>query len=127
MSTETQAAIAAANQRFMEMFDQGDAAGMGNSYTPDGQILPPNLGPITGQGPIAEFWGGVMGMGIKTVRLTTVEVEDHGATAVEIGNYSLGGGDGQTLDQGKYLVVWKDVGNGWKLHRDIWNSSMPPA
>jgi len=31
--------------------------------------------------------------------------------------------DGETLDRGKFLVVWKSVDGSWKLHRDIWNSS----
>jgi ketosteroid isomerase-like protein len=29
------------------------------------------------------------------------------------------------MDRGKYIVVWKDEGGKWKLHRDIWNSSLP--
>ena len=45
--------------------------------------------------------------------------------AVEIGQYTLGGADGTTIDQGKYLVVWKNDGGNWKLHRDIWNTSRP--
>ncbi len=64
-------------------------------------------------------------MGIKTARLETLELESHGETAVEVGKYTLGGGEGQTLDQGKYVVVWKNDGGAWKLHRDIWTSSLP--
>jgi len=29
------------------------------------------------------------------------------------------------MDQGKYIVIWKQVEGEWKLHRDIWNTSMP--
>jgi hypothetical protein len=28
------------------------------------------------------------------------------------------------IDEGKYVVVWKRVGGQWKLHRDIWTSSV---
>ena len=31
------------------------------------------------------------------------------------------------MDSGKFIVIWKQEGGQWKLHRDIWNSSMPPA
>ena len=32
-----------------------------------------------------------------------------------------------TADSGKYLVVWKNDGGSWKLHRDIWTTSQPAA
>jgi ketosteroid isomerase-like protein len=66
-----------------------------------------------------------MDMGIKTARLETVETEGHGDTAIEIGKYSLRGEAGKVFDNGKYVVIWKQEGDQWKLHRDIWNSSLP--
>nr|NIO33253.1 DUF4440 domain-containing protein [Gemmatimonadota bacterium] len=34
--------------------------------------------------------------------------------------------EGGAVEQGKYLVVWKRGEDGnWKLHADIWNTSMP--
>jgi uncharacterized protein (TIGR02246 family) len=125
MSSELRAAIAASNQKFMDTFARGDAAGMARLYTSNGQLLPANSDFVTGSAAIERFWGGAMGMGIKSARLETVELEDHGDTALEVGKYSLGGEGGQTLDQGKYVVVWKTEGGEWKLHRDIWTSSMP--
>ena len=64
-------------------------------------------------------------MGIKTAKLEIVELDQQGNTVIDIGRYSLMGADGQELDHGKYLVVWKRVGDGWKMHRDIFNSSVP--
>jgi len=32
---------------------------------------------------------------------------------------------GYVLDKGKYIVIWKQEEGQWKLHRDIFNSSMP--
>ena len=29
------------------------------------------------------------------------------------------------MDQGKYVVIFKQVEGRWKLHRDIWNTSLP--
>jgi hypothetical protein len=34
-------------------------------------------------------------------------------------------GSGKVLDRGKYVVIWKRDGAAWRIHRDIWNSSMP--
>jgi ketosteroid isomerase-like protein len=34
---------------------------------------------------------------------------------------------GKQIDRGKYITVWKKQQGQWKLHRDIWNTSMPAA
>ncbi len=122
--SEVGAAIASANESFMGTYGQGDAAGMAQLYTADGQLLPGGSDVITGHAGIESFWGAVMGMGITTAKLETVELEEHGETAIEIGRYTLGTADGAVADHGKYVVIWKDDGGTWKLHRDIWNTSI---
>ena len=39
--------------------------------------------------------------------------------------YATYGADDQVADQGKYIVLWPQVDGAWKLHRDIFNSSLP--
>ena len=73
------------------------------------------------------LWQAAMGMGIKEATLQTGEVEAHGDTAFEVGRFTLRGEGGHVLDQGKYIVIWKQEGGQWKFHRDIWNSSQPTA
>jgi len=118
-------AIRAANGRFMETFKRGDAAGVAALYTANGQLLPSDSEFVTGPEAIRNFWKGAMDMGIKEAKLETLEVEDHGDTAIEVGRYALMVEGGQLADAGKYLVVWKNVGGAWKLHRDIWTTSQP--
>ncbi len=60
---------------------------------------------------------------MKSASLTTVDVQQAGDIAFEVGTYEMKGGDGKVLDRGKYLVVWKRENTEWKLYRDIWNSS----
>ena len=117
--------IAAANEDFMAAFNRGDAAGLAALYTVNGQLLPPNSDFLSGKQAIQTFWQALMDMGIKTAQLEIVEVEDHGDTAIEMSTYTLQGEAGQLLDRGKYLVIWKQEAGQWKLHRDIFNSSMP--
>lgn len=104
--------------------DRGDAEGMADLYTHDGQLLPPGSDIVTGRENVAEFWQGVFDMGVENVELDPVEVEDHGNTGIEVGRFTLGDTEGETLDQGKYLVIWKQEDGEWKVHRDIWNSSI---
>jgi hypothetical protein len=47
------------------------------------------------------------------------------SAANEVGKYRITGEGGKLLDTGKYVVVWKREQGQWKLHRDIWNTSMP--
>ena len=118
--------IAATNQAFVSAFSAGDSAGIAALYTEAGQLLPPNSEPVVGHHAIAAFWQGAMDMGIGSATLETVEVEGFGDTAVEIGRYSLAAADGSPMDHGKFMVIWKNEG-GWKLHHDIWNSSVAPS
>jgi uncharacterized protein (TIGR02246 family) len=124
-STEVRDAIVAANGNFKTTFKAGDAAGMAALYTENGQLLPPNSDFVTGRPALQTFWQAIMDMGIKEAGLETVEVESHGDTAIEVGKYTLKGEGGQVLDNGKYIVIWKQEDGQWKLHRDIFNSSMP--
>jgi len=126
VSPEIKHAIAAANENFMTNFQQGDAAGVASLYTEDGQVLPPGSDFVTGRSAIQQFWQGAMDMGIKAVKLETVELDGQGDTAIETGKYTLTGEGGQIIDTGKYMVVWKQQEREWRLHRDIWNTSLPP-
>lgn len=65
-------------------------------------------------------------MGIETAKLETVEVKGQGDTAIYIGKYILSGEAGNVMDSGKYVVIWKQESGQWKLHRDAWNSGLPP-
>lgn len=124
-ATESHAAIAAPIAQFMAAFSRGDAAGAATVYTDDAQVLPPNSAVVSGKQAIQTFWQGAMHMGVQAVTLETVEVEGFGNTAYEVGTFTLQGAEGQVLDAGKYVVIWKQEGGQWKLHRDIWNSSRP--
>jgi uncharacterized protein (TIGR02246 family) len=123
--SDARQAIEAANRNLTASLARGDAAGMATLYTANGQLLPPNSDVASGTQAIQAFWQAVIGMGIKEATLQTGEVEAHGDTAFEVGRFTLKGEGGHVLDQGKYIVIWKQEGGQWKLHRDIWNSSQP--
>jgi uncharacterized protein (TIGR02246 family) len=125
ISNEIRDGVASTNASFMATFSRGDAAGMAELYTENGQLMPPNSDFVTGKPAIQAVWQSVMDMGIKDAKLETVELEGQGDTAVEVGVYTLSGEGGQLMDRGKFIVVWKEEGGQWKLHRDIWNSSLP--
>ena len=126
-STDVQDAIVAADQTFMTIFSRGDAAGLAALYTENAQFLPPNSDFVTGKHAIQATFQAFMDMGIKAIKLEAIEVEAYGNTAFEVGRYTLLDQCSQVLDQGKFIVIWKQEGDQWKLHRDIINSSMPAS
>jgi hypothetical protein len=110
---DARSAIEAANRQFAA----GVAQGNGRA----------NADIVSGREAIERLWQSFLEAGVKGMTLTTLEVEAAGHTAYEVGTYMVTGDGGNPLDNGKYLVVWKLDGGQWKLHRDIWNTSAPPA
>ncbi|MGB3860957.1 MAG: SgcJ/EcaC family oxidoreductase [Candidatus Aminicenantaceae bacterium] len=121
--------IEEANVRFGEAARSGDAAVLASLYTEDARILPPNSEMIQGREGIEAFWGGGFQMGITDIVLTTVDVMGMGDMVCEIGKAQVSiqpEGMDAIEDMAKYLVVWKkDMDGTWKLHVDIWNTSLP--
>ena len=117
--------ITRTNQLFSEAFKRGDAEGVANLYTETGQLGPANSDFLAGRSAIQGFIQGMMDSGIQSIQLITNELEEFEDTAIEIGRFVLKNGDDQIADEGKFIVIWKLESGGWKLHRDIINSSMP--
>jgi uncharacterized protein (TIGR02246 family) len=124
---DVRAAIEAASRDFMATFARGDAAGLARAYTRDALVMPANSDFLAGAPAIQALWQAVFGLGARQFILETLEVESCGDLANEVGKYTLRGKDDQVLDRGKYLVVWKREDGQWKIHRDIWTTSLPAA
>ena len=116
--------IEATNARFMAAMNSGDVATVATLYTEDAVVCAPNAPMQRGRAAIqAMFEGMVQAMGQPKLQLDTLEVEERGDAAWEIGAYTMTLA-GQT-DKGKYLVVWKREGGDWKLAVDMWNTDAP--
>ena len=61
---------------------------------------------------------------MRSASFETLGLEGEGNTRIEGGRYTLRDGDGEILDMGKYLVLWKRQNGRWKAHCDIFNTSM---
>lgn len=118
-------AIEANNRRFVAAAAKADAAAVAELYTATARVFPPNSDVVQGRGAIQGLWKSVFDSGTTDVTLTTTDVESQGDLAYESGTYEMKLKDGKTADRGKYIVVWKRDSGQWKLHRDIWNTSMP--
>lgn len=124
---DLRAAIEAQAAKWQESFNAGDGAGIAALYTTDGQIMPPGTAMVSGRDNIAAFWQEALSAGGISVKLEVVELVAQGKHATEVGRFTMADADGNTVDQGKYLVLWRQEQGEWRLSRDIWNSDNAPA
>lgn len=121
---DVKAEIEQANVEFMAAFDSKDAARLSRVYTEDATLYPPNSENISGRANIEGYWTEIFGMGVTSGKLITDKATSYGDTAVEYGHFEIFADD-DMIDIGKFIVIWKKVDGNWKMHSDIWNSSMP--
>ena len=124
---DLRAAIEAQAAKWQASFNSGDGAGIAALYTDDGQIMPPGAATVSGRENIAAYWQDALSAGGVGVTLEVVELVAQGMHATEVGHFSMTDADGNRVDQGKYLVLWRQEQGEWRLSRDIWNSDGAPA
>ena len=112
-------------QQFKKSVEQGDLGNIGNLYTEDAKILPPNMDMLEGRESIQSFWQGALEMGIKSYQPEILEVEYSGDLGFFLGKYTLYGAENKVINKGKFVTVFKNIDGEWRVHRDIFNSSMP--
>jgi ketosteroid isomerase-like protein len=118
--------IAAVQRHFLRQFATNDIAGIAACYTEDAQMLVANMDAVIGRAAIESVFKFTAVSG-HTLQFQTQELDVHGASAVELGRYTRTRSDGSIFDRGKYIVIWKRIGNAWLIHRDMFSTSMPKA
>lgn len=123
-TSEIYQTISDLSEIFEATYAKGNATDIAEFYTENGMLLPAGFDRVQGKEDIQGFWQAAIDMGIKNIKIDIIEVECHDDTVIEMSNYTLSSDNDQVLDQGKGIVIWKNVDGAWKLHRDIWNSSL---
>ncbi len=104
--------------------DARDPAAIAAISTEDGALLPPNSETISGRAAIEAFWTESVARGNRGV-VKEAEVYAQGDLGYTVGTYTVTDAGGATIDEGKYVVIWRDVDGQWQTHRAIWNSNLP--
>jgi ketosteroid isomerase-like protein len=122
-------AVEEANQKFIDASLRGDAVAAAALCTGDTILSPPNSKMIQGKKATEEYWRTTWAqLKITDFKMAIVDLFGQGNLVYEVGGYSIKfqiqGKDG--VDEGKYVVVWKETADkAWKKYIDIWNSSLP--
>lgn len=103
----------------------GDWAQVAACYTPNARLLVANTPIFEGRDAIISFFQGAKAQGVDRIHLNTTDLDEQGDTAIEMGRYWMEAPDGQKVDEGHYVVVWKNGDEGWQLHWDIPSSDQP--
>src|SRR4030095_9760356 len=118
--------IIATNNPFSAAITAGDSVAVASFYTSDGKIMAPNMPTSSGTAAITHFASETIKMGIKNLKFETIDVSGNKDLLSEEGTFTITDDKGAVVDKGKYIVLWKQEGGKWKLHRDIFNSDNPP-
>jgi len=123
VAKDFRAQIAAIGKAWEKAYNAGDAAAVTALYTTDAELMVPGSEPGSNAKAIQSLIAADIALGGK-LTLTTTDVVGFGDYALETGNWVAKAPDGKHLDHGPYLTLYKKVGAGWKIYRDMWNSSM---
>ena len=81
--------IAVVNEKLSAAVANGDAAAAASLYTVDGCFIAPNMDFLRGRTAIQGFFQGALDMGVKELKVESLELETFGDTATQVGTYEL--------------------------------------
>lgn len=109
---------------FEQAIMKGDSATLYGFYHSEAVAYPANGNVINKREQIASMFASFPKMGITRIETNTTDVFGGPEYVIESGTFELSN-DAQTIDKGKYMVVWRQENGRWKNYRDIWNSDLP--
>lgn len=121
---EVRAFIDRTNKNYGERYHVNEPKYTQQRYTKDACILPNHASHVCGIPGIAyHFYNDGNNRELIIERSSKV-VSGDSKLIIEEGIYLLRDKDNKPLDEGKYIALWKQENNVWKIYRDIWNSDI---
>jgi uncharacterized protein (TIGR02246 family) len=105
-------------------YNAKDAAKLAGFYAEDAVYMPPNEPMAKGRAAIEAHFKREFQQGFTNLKLTPLESAISGSQAYEAGTATITAPGGRT-ENGKYVVVFKQVGGAWKIAYDINNTDQP--
>ena len=119
---ETRKAIEASNAIYADLANKNDGSIL-SRYTDDACLFPPNAAPVCGKENLAGFFKDGPKVHVKfTIQNLYGEGKDF---VTEESYYEMTDLNGNKIDDGKVIVIWKKTAAGWKMYRDMFSSNRP--
>jgi ketosteroid isomerase-like protein len=113
------------NRAFTKAHITGEVEVINSYFSEDARIFLPNAELVTGSADIAELNSQYIEYGITEFREETTTLYGNEQYLIEEGLYYMTYGEDNTVENGKYINIWKPVDGDWKVQSNIWNSNMP--
>ncbi len=111
-------------KNFSKAYIEADYDELTSFYSTDGKIFPGGSDIIVGHKAIKKRWTLPKGTKILSHKVIPKEIKIIEDYAYDYGYYE--GSSSRKKEvypfKGKYVIVWKKVGNDWKIYLDIWNN-----
>jgi ketosteroid isomerase-like protein len=119
---EARKAIEASNAVYSDLANKNDGSIL-SRYTDDACLLPANAVPVCGKEDIGKFFKD--GPKVRSKFIIQHLYGDGKEFVTEESYYEMTDLNGNKLDDGKVIVIWKKTAAGWKMHRDMFSSNHP--
>jgi hypothetical protein len=113
------------NNRFTQAHITGDTAFLNNIFTLDARVFAPNSEVVVGRSAIALVNLEYINFGITEFREETTALYGNEDYLINEGSYFMIYGNDNTIDEGKFINIWKKTDGDWKLFSNIWNTNIP--
>jgi len=111
-------------------WNAGDLDGVSAVYAADAVYLPPHHEAVHGRDAIREYLKAPLSHGVSDLAFEVTYIKQQGPVAWDVGTYrmTIPQNEGtKREDHGKYLTVWRRVGQNWLIAADAWSSDLPPS
>lgn len=129
-SAEELAALRQVNVAFAEAVSAGNAAKLGDLYTDDALLMPPNAPPSRGRAAAVAYFENLLKAGKVTLGVRSGTGGVDGALGYDAGEYAFELAPAQgspSRDNGKYLLVLRKGKDArWRIAVDSWSSDLAP-
>jgi len=111
-------------------WNAGKLEGVVAAYAEDAVYLPPHHEAVHGRDAIWEYLKAPLSHGVSDLAFEVTYIKQQGPVAWDVGTYhmTIPQNDGtEKKDHGKYLTVWRRVGEKWLIAADAWSSDLPAS
>lgn len=115
--------IAARSAEWVAAFEARDVDALVALYTDDARVLPPNAAAMQGADAVRGVFAEMIDAGLSG-DLQSIETMEAGDLGYHVGTYSLGI-DGDEVDRGKFIEIWRKVDGVWLITADMFSSDLP--